>query len=373
MSDPRRMNRLALCALAGLAFALPLVAAAAAGAEADPAAPPAIAARYRITDLGVLPGHRASIAVGLNNAGQVLGESTGPKAGHPRIQETRVFVWSEADGMTDIGMPPGESMLTAGGINDAGMVVGYSSYGPNAFSWQAGSGLQEVVPWPGAWQTRLYAIDSAGRAVGQSSGPGVAQRAVSWTSARGIRPLPPHRRFSIALGLNDRGQTIGVQLYADKQISVLRQPDGTVVRLGHLPVDRGARATTNPFAINDAGQVVGVSSIGDGFHSHAMLWTPEAGMQDLGALPGDRNSLATGINRQGIVVGMSGPTLYMSHMFVWAPSTGMRDANDLVDPDDPLRGIVHLDAAYAINDRGQIAGDARVAGSLHAVLLTPVR
>src|SRR6266511_4065711 len=60
----------------------------------------------------------------------------------------------------------------------------------------------------------------------------------------------------------------------------------TVIDLGMLPGDTYSLAS----GINERGDVVGSSSLGDGT-THAFLWR-RGRMVDLGALPGDDNSFA---------------------------------------------------------------------------------
>jgi probable HAF family extracellular repeat protein len=74
-------------------------------------------------------------------------------------------------------------------------------------------------------------------------------------------------------------------------------------------------------------------------------------MADLGALPGDADSLAFGVNDRGQVVGTSiGATL---RAFLWQNGV-MTDLNTLI------KGSTSLDLIFAngINSRGEIAGQA---------------
>src|SRR6476661_826463 len=99
------------CRIRASLFLMMLVASAAAPAVADPP-------RYVVTDLGDL-GNRSATSFGLNNRGQVVGES----AGQP-------FLWSPdrpngtTGSMTNLALQPNASYGQATGINDSGQVVG---------------------------------------------------------------------------------------------------------------------------------------------------------------------------------------------------------------------------------------------------------
>ena len=75
-----------------------------------------------ITDLGTLGGSE-SVAIGINNVGQVVGRSQIPT--RRRVTSPyRAFLWTSSEGMKDLGTLPGRDYGWANDINDAGMVVG---------------------------------------------------------------------------------------------------------------------------------------------------------------------------------------------------------------------------------------------------------
>jgi probable HAF family extracellular repeat protein len=101
------------------------------------------------------------------------------------------------------------------------------------------------------------------------------------------------------------------------------------------------------FAINNSGQAVGWSISGGAYH--AVLKSPGHPLQDLGNL-GHSFSYAYDINDSSWVVGH---TSFAITAFLWTPDEGMQNLNDLVVNLPP--GI-HLNYAFAINKRGEIAG-----------------
>jgi len=75
-----------------------------------------------VTNLGGLQGSSSSEAYGINNGGDVVGDSgVGPAEGAP----THAFLYSH-DVMTDLGTVPGDVDSTAYAINDKRQIVGFS-------------------------------------------------------------------------------------------------------------------------------------------------------------------------------------------------------------------------------------------------------
>ena len=113
-------------------------------------------------------------------------------------------------------------------------------------------------------------------------------------------------------------------------------------------------------AINDNGQIVGISGICDqavGRHTakHAVLWE-NGGITNLGTFPAAWWNTPTAINQRGDIVGFAGDPAFVEgdivHAFMWTREDGLR-------PLKPLKGRTpqHVDSeAYGINEARQVVG-----------------
>ncbi len=112
------------------------------------------------------------------------------------------------------------------------------------------------------------------------------------------------------------------------------------------------RYSSFAYSINDHGQVVGEAGSPDG--NRAFFWSQETGMQNLGTLPGGSDSGARRINNLGQVIGRSQTLLpaggTTSASFLWSSGQGMQ--------------ILPVDAAWDINNNGQIAGQTNNTASV---------
>ena len=159
----------------------------------------------------------------------------------------------------------------------------------------------------------------------------------------------------VGVAINDAGQVAGTQnpgvhpLDQPPARAMLYTPGVGVQDLGTLGGTR-----SEAYALNELGQVVGYSTTAYGV-LHAFLWTPGVGMQDLGALAGGLGSVARGINDRGEVVGqrtLPYPTTTRNpetHAFLWTPAGGMQDIG-------ALGGELTSSVAYDINNAGQVVG-----------------
>jgi probable HAF family extracellular repeat protein len=335
------------------------------------------AQKYKVTDLGVLPGDSSSIGNWINNSGHVVGCSDPSNGGGGVIcQENtagqHAFLWTQKHGLLDLGTLPGGNISQAVGINDSDEIVGYSYTNegtPHGFRWTSNSGMEDLGTLPGGTFSEAVALNRNGSLVGWSDYQGSA------------------------------GQTDAVMW--DKQ--------GKIQDVGKLSGAEAANAT----AINDHKQVVGYDNFGGGV-LHAFLWTKAKGLQDLGILPGGTLSAALYINDSGLIVGVAdsaknpgvGECVFWDRYFkihlagVFKGGCGLFDANDLGravgqgtlasgtgfavfwSKETGIRNLNKsisknsgwlLVGASSINLSGQISGWGVINGENHGFLLTPTK
>ena len=256
------------------------------------------------------------------------------------------------------------------GVNDHGDVVGYYSYRErptyttytDAFIWSAALGVRR--PFAYHHDTRLFAINDAGQAVGNDRFPNTSSQYLIAV----LREADGTRRFlgapgvmSVAYGVNARGDAVGQSpgpFYGYDQAPMLWQAGGATIKLETFGGSENYAAAQ---AINDAGTVVGWSSTGASY-SRVKLpfrWTSARGLEALPVLVG--GGAAYGINDDGYIVGEvevnhgNGT----SHAALWTPDGKLIDLGTLGGGTSTARGI---------NSALQIAGSADDAvGGRHAV------
>jgi probable HAF family extracellular repeat protein len=317
---------------------------------------------YRVTYLGELQEAGATFVHGLSYGGQVVGES-----GAVDGAGESAFGWKTGGVIRALGVLPGGDYSQAFGVNDQGLIVGSSNTSSTlrAVVWSLDGRTQEIGTLPGDDASQALGVNSRGQVVGYSSGPR-GTHAFLWTQQHGMQSLRglPGSDYTQATAINDSGEMVGTS----GAHAVLWVPGHPVLDLGTLPGDR----TSSAAAINNLEQVVGSS--GRSHRSHGFFWTRNGGMHDVGVLPGGNDdSQASGINDAGEVVGQAGDG-EGNRAFLWTIGRGLQDLNLLLSADSD----VHMVAAIAINDHGQITGYGAPA-SVHvhhfnaprAYLLTP--
>ena len=204
-------------------------------------------------------------------------------------------------------------------------------------------------------------------------------RAVIWGPGKDqideLPPLPGSDTVSAATAINDAGQVVGISGICSNAVGGFSAIHAVIWQNGK-PADMGnigGAAWNTPMAINRNGVVVGFANVqpGGALLAHAFIWTRSGGMRDLGTLSGqgaDAQSQALGINDQGQVVGLSCTAGFAScQAFLWQNDV-MTNLNSLVAPgyDDQLI------QASDINDAGVITGEAAdSSGDVLSFVATP--
>jgi probable HAF family extracellular repeat protein len=150
---------------------------------------------------------------------------------------------------------------------------------------------------------------------GQVAGTTSRKLAVLWSERTGLQQVDLPAGFSKAEGVsvNRKGDLVGVAMNAD---SSKRQ--AFVYHSGQVFLLPGEQS--KPFAVNDAGEIVGESLFAAREVSGPVLWRKQTAT-DLGACCGGS---ATGINNRGKVIGDVYDRTGTYHPFLWDGTRGMR-------------------------------------------------
>lgn len=339
----------------------------------------AAAQSYTITDLGVLKGNNESSGFWINNLGEVVGCSdTQTVYEYPctgLVPGQRAFYWTPTGGMKNLGVLSAGTVSGAIGLNDAGTIVGYSNVKGQpatnfiAVQWSPAGHIKSLGKLTGGSSSAAFQINSAGQVAGDSFLSTGVVNATSWTNSK-IQNLGALSGaiFTAGLAINDAGQIVGesVLSYGPPFKSRAFLWNGSKMsNLGTLP--GGMTSMAN--AVNSVGVIVGQSdgTVTGGLW-HAVQWGVNGKIKDLGVLNGGTYSVAFGINDSDVVVGYGNTLTNAAHATIWTTSGGMQDLNYQIPPDSGWTLI----NANAINNVGQITGYGMKNGFNHAFVLTPV-
>ncbi len=350
--------------------------------------------RYAITDLGTLPGGSFSTGAAIAMTGLVVGGSNAADGLEHAVAWSRGRavaigadgVNSDAYGVNLFGQISGLTEIEARDPNNENFCAYGTDRQCRPFVWQAGR--MKLLPLlggnnatvgdnvnlfgqiPGAAETSEVDPACPKEPAPNGTGPQVLDyKPVLWNantgSVRELR-LPPGDTVGLAHWVNDLGQAVGASGTCDNFIpppfvaaphAVMWERDGTPVVLGNLggAGDFATGMGTHATSINNRGQVVGVSVLGDNRTSRAFIWTRAAKMRELAPVAGHPHSAALAINDWGDVVGASGSLPFEdAHAAIWPGGGAAVDLNDLVAGSTSL----YLLTAFGINDAGEIVGFA---------------
>src|SRR5215468_1306956 len=302
--------------------------------------------RYQVSSLPTLGG-TSSAGNSINDQSWVAGYSrlTGNQARHAAL-------WRNGSLLDLLTLGGPNSSVTWNVKNTQGIVVGISQ-------------TANPEPLGEAWSSAAF-----------YTGPfttGFINLGFVWEDGHGpMRGLPnfPGGNNGFATGANNLRQAVG---WAENDVhdatcvspQVLQfrpamwtlGPPDQIQDLPLIPGDSSGAAT----AINDNGQIVGISGICDqavGRHTakHAVLWENGTVTDIYPDAPAPWWNTPTAINQRGDVVGFAGDPAFVEgdvlHAFMWTREDGIRQLKPL-----PNRTPPHVDSeAYGINERRQVVG-----------------
>lgn len=249
----------------------------------------------------------------------------------------------------------------------------------SAFKWQ--NGVMSALPGLGGNNSYASSSNKSGHIVGWAEtivdpnclAPQVFDfHAALWTGRQSQNLLPlPGDAVSAAFGINDQdvvaggsgfcGSTSVLGFSLSSHAAIWR--NGSPTDIGGL----GGQFNNLATAINNRGEVVGMSDVPGDITAHAFLWK-NGSMKDLGTLPGDVFSVAWAISERGQILGQSCDADGNCRGFLWQNGV-MTDVNTLIPAESPL---VIIDA-NEINATGEITGQAfdPLTGEMPAIELIP--
>ncbi len=339
-----------------------------------------------LENLGALPGGFNSYALSINPNGAVVGTSENGQTDPLLALASCVAVLWKAGGIVDLGTLGGGYESIAFTLNDNVQVAGasantisdaYSFFGWNtqsrAFVWQRGAMRDLGTLGTGNDASASY-INARGQITGFSYTNAVANSGTSyptqdpffWDGGKMVDVGTLGGTSGFPNDLNERGQVVGQSNLAG---DAANHPFLWSRSRGLK--DLGTLGGANGFAmqLNDAGAVVGRADITQGTSvHHAFLWE-HGSMLDLGLPPGGGPcSTAYAINQRGQIIGDAGACNVGGTPFLWENGTNY-DLNSLILPGSDLT-VSDVDE---INDRGEIACYGALAnGATHACLLVPL-
>lgn len=321
-------------------------------------------AKYKITDLGTLGSGDFSWASGINDHGQVTGNSTRSPEEHCSAS---VAFFKGFDGLTELSPfeAPAYQTCHAHAINNQGKVCGQAG-NPGMGSWDH----------PCLWSYGdPIDLGSAGYATAINNHNQIlitgwnGYNVAIWECSGKRDILVSENMINCAAvngnGLNDCGQIVGNAHIGGNEIAYLWEM-GSYYELNDFC--NSAAYLISAEDINNKGHIVGEARFkGDATRPFIL---ENGGLKDLGSIGFNRHK-ALKINEKGQIIGQG----YQSNISRDEYAAFFCRKNEIIKIDDMLTredSEWHVVEANDINNQGQIVGTGIYAGQRKAILLNPV-
>ena len=241
-------------------------------------------------------------------------------------------------------LTPDSRIATAYGINDSGQVVGAYHDVDNRqqpFLWTSKKGRQDLGKVSQDTQGIAFAINGRGQLVGEEDVASTFS-ATLWDSTGAVTSLGNFDQFLQARAINDQGQVVGMSDTGGYLWSSSRQPQNLNTLVGTVVTAVGGINARGQIAARTAGRIDG-----------AVVYTPGSPLATIPIPAGFATVTPTGINDQGTVVGRieqsdfsiapPNPAYPAEVGFVWTPEKGVAEIGPEAMPD-------------AINNQNQVVG-----------------
>jgi len=251
-----------------------------------------------VTTIATLPGgYTGGFATAINSSGQVAGEAFTYNGPYQQIFPYEAYLYSPGGGgtLTDLGnLDPGVGNSSAAGINDSGQVVGnsWTTDGSDRAFLYSGGTMTDLgqIGGPGG-ASYAYAINNHGLITGQASGGiGGNSDAFLYSGSGPMTDLGDLGGSSEGWAINDAGQIVGDSYLSDgiTDVAFLYSGGDPITDLGGTMTDlntlipNGSDTPTlgdwtllQAYGINDSGDIIGYGINPSGLTEAFELSVPE--------------------------------------------------------------------------------------------------